>query len=118
MYRIRAFDSQGQPVSIPRLNGVDPLGILHIGQSVRLGTRIREFRQAAEGKHARHPAGKQFHLWEFQRRVPLSSLRFDYVLVQNGGEAIKLERQLHEEYRRQYLDKPPLDAQSGQLSKD
>ena len=45
VYRILAFDPQGQPVPICRLNGVDPLGILHVGQSIMLGVRVRTFRQ-------------------------------------------------------------------------
>jgi len=113
VYRIRAFSLEGNPIPIGRVDGVDPNAILHIGQSVRLGTRVREFKQAAEGKRAQHPAGKQFYRWGFQRMFPLRQLRFDYVFVQDVEEAIRLERRLHEDYRRQYLDKPPLDAQSG-----
>jgi len=114
VYRIRAFNSQGQAMPVRRLNGLDPLGILHIGQSIKLGVRVRTFRQAAEGLRAPHQAGIQFNYWGFAGIFPLQHLRFDYVLVQSQNEAIRLERQLHEEYRRQYLDRPPLDGTSGQ----
>ena len=96
---------------ISRVNAVDQNGILHIGQSIRLGTRVREFRQAAEGKHAQHPAGRQYYRLGFQRKFPFRQLWFDCVLVENKGEAVRLERQVDEAYRREYLDRPPLDAQ-------
>lgn len=114
VYRIRAFDSQGNPIPVRRLNGVDPLGILHIGQSVKLGVRVRSFRQAAEGLRGPHHAGIEFKRWNFEQLFPVQHLQFDYVLVQDQERAIALERQLHEGYRRQYLDRPPLDGTSGQ----
>jgi len=114
VYRIRAYNDSDQAIPIARANGVDGLGLLHIGQSIRLGTRIREFRQAAEGRKAAHPAGREYKRWEFSRLFPFGQLRFDYVLEDNQAEAIKVERELHEEYRRRYLDRPPLDSQSGQ----
>ena len=114
VYRIRVFTRDGRPVPIPRLNGIDELGILHIGHSEQLGLRVRVFRQAAEGLKAPHPAGRQFHQWGFASRFRPQDLRFDYVITIDKADAIKLERHLHEEYRLRYLDKPPLDAQSGQ----
>lgn len=114
VYRIRAFNPQGEAIAIGRVNGADPLGILHIGKSVKLGVRVRTFRQAAERLHAPHHAGSEFHRWGFARMFPFQCLRFDYVLVESHDEAIRLERYLHEEYRRQYLDRPPLDGTSGQ----
>ena len=114
VYRIRAIDADGRPVSIARVKGTDPDGILHIGQSVNLGVRIRTFRQAAEGLRAPHHAGIEFRRWGFGDRFPLQNLRFDYILVEDGAVALRLERELHEEYRRRYLDRPPLDGTSGQ----
>src|SRR5262245_23994610 len=104
VYRIRAFGRDAKPMVISRAKGGDALGILHIGQSVDLGVRIRTFRQAAEGLKARHQAGMEFYRWGFMEVFPLDQLRFDYVIVANGKEALRLERKLHEEYRRQYLD--------------
>lgn len=116
VYRIRAFASTGEPLAIPRAADVDVLGILHIGKSITLGKRLRVFRQAAEGLNAPHHAGKEFKQWGFARSFPFVHLKFDYLLVDNGAEALKLERQLHEEYRQRYLDRPPLDSQSGQMT--
>ncbi len=39
VYRIRAFSPEGRPVTINRVKSADLFGILHIGQSIRLGVR-------------------------------------------------------------------------------
>ena len=117
VYRIRAFTEQGKPLPIPRLGGVDALGILHIGKSKNLGTRIRMFRQAAEGLRASHHAGLEFFEWKFEKIVPREKLRFDYFETSTEQEALKLERSLHEEYRNEFFDRPPLDGTSGQTGK-
>lgn len=114
VYRIRGFTEHGQPLPICRLGAVDPLGILHIGKSNDLGKRIRIFRQAAEGLKASHHAGREFFEWHFEKRIPRDRLRFDYCEASSEEEALKLERLLHEEYRRKFLDRPPLDSTSGQ----
>src|SRR5262249_26960367 len=48
-------------IRIARLKGEDPLGILHIGQSVRLGVRLREFHKKE--------APRGFVAW-YVRRLP------------------------------------------------
>lgn len=116
VYRVRAFTEHGEPLPIPRLRGVDPLGILHLGKSKNLGTRIRMFRQAAEGLKASHHAGLEFFEWHFEKLIARERLRFDYFETATEQEALKLERSLHEEYRRNFLDRPPLDGTSGQSS--
>ena len=114
VYRIRAFAGDGNPLPLPRANGVDPEGILHIGKSNNLGPRLRLFRRAAEGKKASHHAGREYANWHFGRLVPHEQLRFDYLLANDETEALALERKLHKEYRFAYLDRPPLDGTSGQ----
>lgn len=116
VYRVRAFTEHGEPLSIPRLCGVDQLGILHIGKSNNLGTRIRMFRQAAGGLKASHHGGREFFEWRFDKLIPRERLRFDYFETATEEEALKLERSLHKEYRRNFLDRPPLDGTSGQSS--
>ena len=114
VYRIRAYDLQGSAVAIARVRGMDALGILHIGKSVDLGVRIRTFRQAAEGLKAPHHAGIEFHRWGFGVVFPIERLWFDYAITPDEAEALRLERMLHEEYRREFFDRPPLDGTSGQ----
>jgi hypothetical protein len=116
VYRIRAFIDHKEPLSINRLGGVDPFGILHIGKSNNLGVRIRAFRQASEGLKASHHAGIEFKAWGFEKLIPRGNLRFDYFLTSTEQEALQCERYLHKEYRDKYLDRPPLDGTSGQSS--
>jgi len=114
VYRIRAFDGDGRPVSICRANGVDADGILHVGQSGRLRARLKEFLRGAYRGARGHRAGREFHEWGFGERYPVQHLRFDYRPTRTPKYAKKLERKLHENYRAQYLDRPPLDGTSGQ----
>jgi hypothetical protein len=114
VYRIRAFAGSGEALSISRLGGVDPEGILHIGKSKNLGRRIRTFRQAAEGLQAAHHAGCEFYDWDFEKIIPRGRLRYDYAIASTEKDALNLERSLHEEYRKKYFDRPPLDGTSGQ----
>ncbi len=114
VYRIRAFTEDGEPLTLNRVRGADREGILHIGKSKNLGTRIRMFRQAAEGLKASHHAGCEFHNWQYQNLIPRDRLRFDYFKTSTESEALRLERLLHEQYRSLFLDRPPLDGTSGQ----
>jgi hypothetical protein len=115
VYRIRAFTDRNEPMMIHRVNGVDSLGILHIGKSKNLGRRIRTFRQAAEGLKAVHHAGCEFLEWGFESIIPRNRSRYDYAITRTDQEALKVERYLHEEYRKKYFDRPPLDGTSGQV---
>jgi hypothetical protein len=113
VYRVRAFTEHGAPLPIPRFAGVDALGILHIGKASDLGRRIGYFRRAAEGGKAAHNAGHEFFEWHFANLIPPERLRFDYIETSTAQEALKLEHALHVEYRRRFLDRPPLDSTSG-----
>ena len=72
------------------------------------------FRQAVEGLKASHHAGIEFFEWKFEKLIPRDGLHFDYLETSSEQEALKLERLLHEEYREEFLDRPPLDGTSGQ----
>lgn len=114
VYRIRALLPSGEPMRISRVGGIDDLGVLHIGKSSHLGRRIRTFRQASEGLKAAHHAGKEFYKWDFQKLILRHKLAYDYFVTTTEKEAVRLERLLHEGYRRKFLDRPPLDGTSGQ----
>jgi hypothetical protein len=114
VYRIRAIDCNGEFLFTHRLGGIDTEGILHIGKSKNLGRRIRTFRQAAEGLKASHHAGLEFFHWGFDNVIPRERIHFDHFETGSEQESLKLERLLHEEYRKKYLDRPPFDGTSGQ----
>lgn len=113
VYRIRAFTKQGKPRCISRAGGVDREGILHIGQSHKLRERIGNFRRSAARGTRVHKAGSEFFKWGFPKLFPLRDLRFDFVYTDTKEEAEQREKCLHAQYRKKFLDRPPLDARAG-----
>ena len=113
VYRIRAFTPSGEPQQIPRCNGVDAEGILHIGESQKLQTRVLFFLQAVANGRAAHSAGCEFYESGFGERFPLNCLRWDFATAGSKVEAVELELRLQRRYRRVFLDKPPLDGSIG-----
>ena len=114
VYRIRAFTKQGKPRCISRAGGVDREGILHIGEAKNLEARIQMFMRAATKGKAAHHAGREFFEWHFERLFPRENLRVDFIETRTKEQAQRLERALHVEYRKEFLDRPPLDSTSGQ----
>ena len=117
VYRIRAFHDDGKAFTIPRLRGIDSLGILHIGKSVDLKRRIREFSRSVEGT-PRHQAGNELYRWRSDRAIPPRCLRYEYYYTATGDDALEEEGQLQKRYRDRYLDRLPLDATSGPSSRN
>jgi hypothetical protein len=98
-----------------RIAGTDHEGILHIGKSVNLKRRLRAFRRiVSRNEENGHHAANEFINWGFVRVFPLERLMFDFALAASERSALDLERHLHVEYRKKYLDRPPLDATAGQ----
>ncbi|MBI3627957.1 MAG: hypothetical protein HY220_04430 [Candidatus Sungbacteria bacterium] len=98
VYRIRAFKDDGTPLPIARFAGIDPDGLMHIGKSGNVGTRVRMCRQACEGLKASHSAGKDYCQWNFERILPRMRLYYDYFLTDSESEARRLEAELQETY--------------------
>jgi hypothetical protein len=111
VYRIRVLRSDGLSEPISRTDGADDDGILHIGKSGDLQTRVKYFQGAAAGGKAASQAGWNFNNYRFVRRYPLVSLAVDWYRTANVLAARQLEHQLHEDYQFRFLDRPPLDAQ-------
>ena len=113
VYRIRAFTKQGKARCIPRAGGVDREGILHIGEAKNLEARMQMFMRAATKGKAAHHAGREFLEWHFERLIPRENLRVDFIETRTKEQAQRRERALHIEYRKEFLDRPPLDSTSG-----
>jgi hypothetical protein len=114
VYQIR-WAVNGVPQPISRLNGVDALGCLYIGQTDNLARRLKRFRrgvmQGSEGQNIRnsHTAALTYIVYEFNRKIKPEELEFRYSeLLEN--EIHKWEERLLQEYVRNYLDKPPLNS--------
>ncbi len=113
IYRIRALTSTQKPASIPRCNGTDPNGILHIGETKYLRTRVRDFRNAAFHSGEAHAAGWEFCDSGFTSQFSKEMIYYDFAERESKEAAEECERALHEEYRKRFHDKPPLDANRG-----
>lgn len=113
IYRIRALDSSGRPASIPRCNEPDPEGILHIGETAYLLTRLRYFRNAAFGNGSSNSSGCEFRDSGFASQFPKQTIYYDFAEMASKEAAVECERELHDEYRKRFHDKPPLDSSIG-----
>jgi len=113
IYRIRALTSPQKPASIPRCNGTDPKGILHIGETKYLRTRVRHFRNAAFRSGDCHAAGCEFRDSGFASQFSKETIYYDFAERESKEAAEECERALHEEYRKRFHDKPPLDSSIG-----
>ena len=98
---------------MPRLKGTDSEGILHIGKSVNLRTRIQAFRRSAEHGNDGHMAGIKFHERRLANVVNIRRLRYDFIAMKSREEAEKLERMLFLEYLSRHFELPPLDGTPG-----
>jgi hypothetical protein len=119
VYRIRAFTRSGKARAISRCNAVDPAGILHIGESVKLRTHILRFLADASSlwpSRRRHSAGGEYLRSNFGKRFPLDRLRCEFVAPLSKPEAVERKRNFQRLYRREFLDNPPLDAGIGATS--
>ena len=118
VYRIRAWDlERDAPRAIPRLGGVDEMGIMDIGESGRGRTRVADFLGAAQGKPRSHRAGWDFYMYGVAEVVPLEALRVDALAVDDKDVAEALELALLEDYRWRYKDRPPLNGSAGKYRK-
>jgi hypothetical protein len=122
-YRVRVLREDGQPEPMHRLNRDDPDGILHIGTALYVRSRIMEFQRSAIRNSATarvrggHNAGCNFSIYRYAQKFPLGTLYVDYCLQPTVDNADALEYRLHEDYQVRFLDRPPLDASAGRLSR-
>jgi hypothetical protein len=117
VYRIRAFTRSGKARALSRCNAVDPAGILHIGESVKLRTHILNFlAEASRPSRPRHSAGGEYCRSKFGKRFPLDRLRCEFLAPLSKPQAVELKRNFQRLYRREFLDNPPLDAGIGAKS--
>jgi len=107
VYQIRVKRGKG----IPRLLGVEPLGILDIGESVHFRTRLRNFlRCATSSKAVAHVAGWRFRYLRLHRKgFSVEVLEFRWKALDSKKEAQIAEGQLMREYVRDYGELPPLN---------
>lgn len=116
IYRVRATTPDGQPISIPRIGGTDPEGILNIGRSgVRtrktnrsLGQRLWEF--AARGRHS----GAYTYSLATERLSLLPAFTghriWASVVILPDEEILQAEQNALHAYFARYCELPPYNA--------
>ena len=116
VYKLRAVHSVGSPIEIGRFQDTDKDGILLIGNSKRVGERIRDFYKAYEEyKFSRHNVGERLFLLRFllgnvtsfQERV--CAIEFSVEELKNKNEAEAEEERLLKCYVLKYAELPPLN---------
>lgn len=98
VYKIRLVDSKDRPIEIPRFLDNDKDGILQIGNSKDIETRIKYFRGAAEGKRYPNAEGERLSLIKkyayFRERYKDCKIQYSFKHLQDKDEAQKEEEHL------------------------
>ena len=116
VYRLRAWNVETSAFRVvARAGGVDPDGILDIGESADGRRRLEDFCHAAEGKPRSHRAGREYSIngYDFGSAFAPASLRIDFIHLASKQLAEALELALLEEYRWRLKDRPPLNGSAG-----
>ena len=116
VYEFRCTDGNGHPMLIDRLNGKDKEGIIYIGSSEDLKKRINGFWKTIEQQdRSRHAAGWTYCSFGYNDILPPNHLQFRFKMVSNiTGD----EFDLLLEYRRQFMDLPPLNSNRPPYPRD
>lgn len=108
LYQIRMVNSSNNPLPIPRLVGIDESGIIYIGMSVELRTRIENF------YCGRHSGGGMYNLvrLRLRRHIPYNGYTLQYRYMQISDEEVmeKIETNLLRRYFRKYCELPPFNS--------
>ena len=112
VYQIRCAPG-GMPIRVNRIMGPDPDGILYIGQSERLRSRIRTFWRAAKSDirstrtpHPPHSGGITYAVCRYAEKFPLDGLQVRWAQVKDSKH---IEGGLLAWYVEKFIDGPPLN---------
>src|SRR3972149_2868037 len=115
IYTIRLADSVGHPIEIRRFLGDDEDGLLTIGESTNVASRMKEFANAYEGRSFKHYEGERLFLIRVKTRFGRGvydncRLQFTVRKLKDKAEAQKEEEKLLKGYFVKYGELPPLNA--------
>lgn len=113
VYRVRAFAQRGRARVIRRASGNDPSGTLDIGESGDGSDRLYTLMRVLTGNNGSHRAAWEYRWYDFHLQYPLAQLRVDVLEVGSKELAEAIEYGLLEEYRTEFLDRPPLNSSGG-----
>lgn len=122
-YRLHFLTSSGAFDAIPRLFGIDSLGILYIGAAANVPARIWQLRQSVAAAYkgekmdvvSLHPCGKRIiQCRRFMERFPFEGLsvsftRLDEKPRRRAGDHSILGAEMLDGYFSEFGDSPPLN---------
>ena len=116
VYKIRLADSRGYPIEIGRLLDKDKDGILAIGESESIASRISKFYRAYEHGKLGHSEGETLFLMQVKtkfRRGIYNDCKIQFTARKLNGkaEAEKEEQRLFKSYFIKYGELPPLNRE-------
>lgn len=97
---------------IQRFHGFDTEGIIDIGESLCLRSRIINFWRCAKDidhKVSGHMAGWRFAYLKYQELLPLEKLFVSYIICESKSRAEDHEREQLENYLNKHKELPPLN---------
>lgn len=115
---ILTYIENGKPKTFSRLNGADNEGILLIGKTVNLRSRVGDFFRdiMSEGLRDKyHSEGWNFRAYFRDNPNPHviklkpTNIRVNWKITESGKEASEFETQLIQDYVMTFQDKPPLN---------
>jgi hypothetical protein len=111
VYRLIALNTRGKPKPLSRVGGLDRSGVLYIGRSRKLRSRLRTRRHMLfDGTPRGHIAGLTYRAsLPIRRFAPPSRIAFRFTASENDHE---LERKLLRSYFRKYGEVPPLNGRA------
>ena len=108
LYQIRMADIYNNPIPIPRLVGTDEGGIIYIGQSKRLRSRIEDF------YCGRHSGGGMYGLVRLRlkrnKRYIGYSLHYRHMNINDSETMEKTETRMLRRYFREHCELPPFNS--------
>ncbi len=108
VYQFRCIDTKGDPMVISRSKNRDSDGIIYIGSSVNLRTRLRGFwRTIQMHDRSRHAAAWTYCSFSYSSLFPAKRLQFRYKVTPNPTSS---EFNLLLAYRKKFMDLPPLNS--------
>ena len=108
VYQFRCVDSEGVPIVISRTKNKDPGGIIYIGSSYNLRTRLSAFWRTIEIQdRSRHAAVWTYCSFGYSSLFPARRLQFRYKVTPNTTTS---EFNLLLAYRKKFMDLPPLNS--------
>jgi len=105
-----AYSIATTALKIPRVVGADKHGLLYVGESGNMRSRIQAFYDCVARGHQTHGAGWQFNLVKFERCAPVDSLRVRWLSTMTREDALAAQIKLLYAYAANHCELPPLNC--------